>query len=79
MTGTGLPSSGDLSFRFNKSNGSVKEVGGVVDAGGGVYKDATSFSNATDVYAIKVTSNKNASKFKTVFLIATTGRHYTDK
>ncbi len=69
VTGTGVPASGDVAIIFNKGNGSVRQVGtpgGTMTAASGMYK-------------IEVQSTRNTSKTKEVTLIATTGRHYTDK
>ena len=55
---------GSLNIYFDKSNGSVKKVGS---------------NSGKGVYIFKVTSTKNSSKTKEVTLVATTGRHYTEK
>ncbi len=64
VTGAGIDTTDDtIEIVFNKSNGSVNTVNGAA---------------ATGIYEIKVTSTRNASKIKTVTLVSTTGRHYTD-
>ncbi len=55
--------SGNIEFVFDKANGCVKTVNG---------------SKGEGVYSITITSAKNTSKVKTVTLVSTTGRHYTD-
>ena len=57
----------DFSVVFDKAKGNVKTV--VID---GTAKSEL-------VYEIDVTSKKNTSKTKTVTLVTTTGRHYTEK
>ncbi len=69
VTGTGVPDTGDVAIIFNKGNGSVRQVG----TPGGTMTDASG------MYKIEVQSTRNTSKKKDVTLIATTGRHYTDK
>ena len=62
--------SGDIEIVFDKANGSVKSIkvaGGTSGAVSGV------------LYTFTVTSTKNSSKTKDVTLVATTGRHYTEK
>ncbi len=56
----------DFSVMFDKAKGNVIKVNG-------------SETGIEKVYTIEVTSLRNASKTKTVSLISTTGRHYTDK
>ncbi len=56
----------DFSLMFDKAKGNVIQVNG-------------SDSAIEKVYTIEVTSVRNTSKVKTVSLITTTGRHYTDK
>ncbi len=59
------PTAGNsLNIIFDKANGSVKKVGTYSGKG---------------VYTFTVTSTKNSSKTKEVTLVATTGRHYTEK
>lgn len=58
--------SGDIKIAFDKANGSVKSVNGSSPVSG-------------TVYTINVESTKNSSKTKDVTLVATTGRHYTEK
>lgn len=62
----GTAVTGDFAVEFDKAKGSVKKVNG-------------SDSDIGKVYTIDVTSTKNTSKTKTVTLVSTTGRHYTDK
>ena len=76
VTGTGVPSSGDIGIRFSKSKGNVQEIGSVTAEPDGVYSKE---SDASGVYTITVTSKKNSSKIKTVTLNSITGRHYTEK
>ena len=59
------PMAGDFVVVFDKAKGCVKSVNGADPDKG--------------VYTITVTSNKNPSKAKTVTLVTTTGRHYTEK
>ena len=66
VTGASLDASGNMTIVFDKANGSVKSVNGSAPVSG-------------DVYTITVTSSKNSSKTKEVTLVATTGRHYTEK
>ena len=66
VTGASLDVSGNMTIVFDKANGSVKSVNGSAPASGAVY-------------TITVTSTKNSSKIKEVTLVATTGRHYTEK
>ena len=54
----------DVKIVFDKAKGSVKSVDG---------------SSASGIYTITVVSEKFNGKTKTVTLIATTGRHYTEK
>ncbi len=51
-------------IEFDKSKGCVNKVNG---------------KKATGIYTITVTSERNPSKVEKVILIATTGRHYTEK
>lgn len=77
--GAGLPAVGeDVAFVFSKSKGNVTKAG----AGGGtdvVNNIVYNGTEASGVYEITVTSTKNSSKIRKVTLVATTGRHYTDK
>ena len=57
---------GNVEVVFDKANGSEKLVNGSKPASGAVY-------------TINVVSTKNSSKTKDVTLVATTGRHYTEK
>lgn len=58
-----------LNIIFDKANGSVKSVKKGDDAS----------ESGEGVYTFTVTSNKNSSKVREVTLVATTGRHYTEK
>ena len=60
----------DVYIAFNKSNGAVRSV-----TDGAPATDST----ASGVYTIEIESTKNIAKTKTVTLITTTGRHYTEK
>ena len=65
-TGVTADDDGNITIVFDKANGSVKQVNGSKPASGAVY-------------TFTVASNRNASNIKDVSLIATTGRHYTEK
>ena len=77
--GGGLPAAGeDVAFVFSKSKGNVTRVG---EAGSTDVVTDTVFNGteASGVYEMTVTATKNSSKVRIVTLVATTGRHYTDK
>ena len=71
VAGTNRPASGDIQIVFDKANGSMKAIGSPGTPASG--------SKAQGIYTFTVTSTKNTHKVRTVTLIATTGRHYTDK
>lgn len=64
--GVSFDGSDNIVIEFDKAKGSVKSINGTSPAPGAVYK-------------FTVTSTKNSSKTKDVTLVATTGRHYTEK
>ena len=70
VTGDNVPTSGDIAIIFDKANGCMKTIDnpGKADP-----------QKASGVYTFTLTSTKNTSKTKTVTLVATTGRHYTEK
>lgn len=61
---------------FDKSNGSVKSL--VIGATLSTFDPDSPGSSASGIYKISVESTKN-TKTNAVNLVATTGRHYTDK
>lgn len=56
--------SGDMTFEFDKANGSVKAIEG---------------NSVKDICTITVTSSRNTTKVSNVDLIVATGRHYVRK
>ena len=78
--GAGLPAEGeDVAFVFRKSKGNVIRVGGSPTCEADVTDAVFTGTEASGVYEITVTSARNTSKIRKVTLVATTGRHYTDK
>ncbi len=65
-TGATPDGSGNIVIVFNKAKGNVETVNGSAAASG-------------IVYTFDVVSRRNASSTRTVTLVPTTGRHYTDK
>ncbi len=65
VTGAGIAAGAgdDVTIVFSKTNGSVKTINGAAASG---------------AYTIKVTSERNTSKYRDVTLISATGRHYTE-
>lgn len=77
---TGIAVTGDtVSFVFNKSKGNVTRVGGAPSSESDVTNTVFDGTAASGVYEITVTSTRNSSNVRKVTLVATTGRHYTDK
>lgn len=69
----------NVSFVFGKSKGNVTRVGGAPASVTDVTKTVFEGTEASGVYEVTVTSTKNSSKIRKVSIVATTGRHYTDK
>lgn len=62
-------SGGDIVVTFDKSTGKVTNIGATETAG----------AAADSLYEIRIVAQNGSSKTATVFIVANTGRHYTDK